>query len=77
MWTGVIKGGWAVLRVTIEQLDGEEMPAIGEMDEGTWEAVSGGQPVALTRRGRAAAVLVDTDSYAEMVRATQVLEGAS
>lgn len=66
-----------MLRVTIEQLDGDEMPAIGEMDEATWEAVSGGQPVALTRRGRVAAVLVDADSYAEMVRATQVLEGAS
>jgi hypothetical protein len=66
-----------VRRVTIEQLDGEQMPVIGEMDEGTWEAVSGGQPVALTRRGRTAAVLVDADSYAEMVRATQGLEGAS
>ena len=30
------------------------------------EAVSGGQPLLLTRRGRAAAVPVDPDSWAEM-----------
>ena len=63
--------------MTIEELDGEEMPAIGELDEATWEAVRGGQAVALTWRGHAAAVLVDADSYAEMVRATQVPDGAS
>jgi len=30
------------------------------------EAVSGGQPLMLTRRGRPAAVLVDPDSWAEL-----------
>jgi prevent-host-death family protein len=30
------------------------------------EAVSGGQPLLLTRRGRPAAVLVDPDSWAEL-----------
>jgi prevent-host-death family protein len=30
------------------------------------DAVSGGQPLLLTRRGRPAAVLVDSDSWAEL-----------
>jgi prevent-host-death family protein len=30
------------------------------------DAVSGGQPLLLTRRGRPAAVLVDADSWAEL-----------
>jgi prevent-host-death family protein len=30
------------------------------------DAVSGGQPLLLTRRGRPAAVLVDPDSWAEL-----------
>ena len=43
-----------MVQVRIEELDGEVLPAIGEVGEALWEAVSGGQPVALTRRGRAA-----------------------
>jgi prevent-host-death family protein len=61
----------------VEELDGEVLPVIGEVAEALWEAVSGGQPVALTRRGRAAAVLVDAETYAEMVRAAHFSEGGS
>lgn len=66
-----------MVQVRIEELDGEVLPAIGEVGEALWEAVSGGQPVALTHRGRAAAVLVDAETYAEMVRAAQVPEDAA
>lgn len=58
-----------MVQVTIEELEGDVLPALGEVDEAMWAAVSGGQPVALTRRGRAVVVVVDADSYAEMVRA--------
>src|ERR1035437_4176063 len=66
-----------MVQVRIEELDGEVLPAIGEVGEALWEAVSGGQPVALTHRGRAAAVLGAPETYAEMVGAPRVPEDVS
>ena len=56
-------------------VEGDVLPALGEVDDLIWDAVSGGQPVALTRCGRAAAVVIDADSYSEMIRAAEASEG--
>jgi prevent-host-death family protein len=40
--------------------------AAGVISRVLLDAVSGGQPLLLTRRGRPAAVLVDADSWAEL-----------
>ena len=40
--------------------------AAGVISRALLDAVSGGQPLLLTRRGRPAAVLVDADSWAEL-----------
>ena len=40
--------------------------AAGMISRVLLDAVSGGQPLLLTRRGRPAAVLVDADSWAEL-----------
>jgi len=40
--------------------------AVGVISRALLDAVSGGQPLLLTRRGRPAAVLVDADSWAEL-----------
>ncbi len=66
-----------MVQVAVEELDGELLPAIGELDETTWDAVRGGQPVALTRRGRPVAVVVDAESYAEMFNAAHASEAPS
>ena len=42
------------------------LPVVDEATEALWEAVSGGQPVVLTREGRPAAVVVDLDSWQEV-----------
>ncbi len=39
------------------------LPVIEEVSEAVWEAVSGGQPVLLTRVGMPAVVVIDLDTY--------------
>jgi prevent-host-death family protein len=67
---------------TTEQLDsagvaGAALPALGEVGETLWEAVPGGQPVVLTRRGHPVAVVIDLDTFAEYEAALATAEETS
>ena len=48
--------------MTIEDME-TGLPVVEEASEALWEAVSGGQPVLLTRVGQPAAVVIDLDTY--------------
>ena len=66
-----------MVQVRVEGLESEVLPVVGVLGETLLEAIAGGQAVALTHRGRADAVVVDVETYAELVGATQPDEGAA
>lgn len=47
-----------------------DLPTVEEASDAVWEAVSGGQPVLLTRSGQPAVVVIDLDTYTSWEEAT-------
>jgi prevent-host-death family protein len=48
--------------MAIEEME-TGLPVVEEASEAVWEAVSGGQPICLTREGQPAVVVIDLDTY--------------
>jgi prevent-host-death family protein len=53
-------------RMTTYELELAGFPVVEEASDAVFEAVSGGQPVLLVRRGKPAAVVLDYESWQEV-----------
>ena len=62
-------------RMTTYELELAGFPVVEEASDAVFEAVSGGQPVLLVRRGRPAAVVLDYESWQEVEELARGGEG--
>ena len=62
-------------RMTTYELELAGFPVVEEASDAVFEAVSGGQPVLLVRRGKPAAVVLDYESWQEVEELARGGEG--
>jgi len=62
--------------MTTYELELAGFPVVEEASDAVFEAVSGGQPVLLVRRGKPAAVVLDYESWQEVEELARGGEGA-
>ena len=62
-------------RMTTYELELAGFPVVEEASDAVFEAVSGGQPVLLVRRGKPAAVVLDYESWQEVEELARGSEG--
>jgi len=62
-------------RMTTYELELAGFPVVEEASDAVFEAVSGGQPVLLVRRGKPAAVVLDYESWQEVEELARGTDG--